>query len=53
MRSASLSYVKEARGKKSKPTTMLNEHIQDAKKPVVARYLQLKSGHAGTGVFIC
>jgi hypothetical protein len=52
MRSASLSFVKQAVKEKWKPTTWLNKHIKDAKKSVAARYLQLKSGHAVTGVHL-
>ncbi|KAM0708550.1 hypothetical protein Q7P35_005202 [Cladosporium inversicolor] len=52
MRSASLSYVKQAVREKWKPTTKLNRHIKDARKSVAARYLQLKSGHAVTGAHL-
>jgi hypothetical protein len=52
MRSASLSYVKQAIRNKWKPVTRLNRHIKDAKKSVSARYLQLKSGHAITGAHL-
>jgi hypothetical protein len=34
---------------KWKPVTKLNRHIEDARKSVAARYLQLKSDHAVTG----
>jgi polyribonucleotide nucleotidyltransferase len=36
MRSASLSFVKQAVKEKWKPTTWLNKHIKDAKKSVAA-----------------
>ena len=52
MRSASLSFVKHAVKEKWKTTTKLNQHIQDARKSVAARYLQLKSNHAVTGVHL-
>jgi hypothetical protein len=52
MRSASLSFVKQAVKEKRKPTTRLNKHIKDAKKSVAAGYLQLKSKHAFTGVHL-
>lgn len=52
MRSASLSFVKQAVKEKWKPKTRLNKHIKDARKSVAARYLQLKSGHAVTGVHL-
>jgi hypothetical protein len=52
MRSASLSYVKQAAKGTWKPTTEFNKPIADAKKSVSARYLQLKSGHAVTGVHL-
>jgi hypothetical protein len=52
MRSASLSYAKQAAKEAWKPTTKFNKHIADAKKSFSARYLQLKSGHAVTGVHL-
>jgi hypothetical protein len=52
MRSASLSYVKQAVRNKWKPVARLNRNIKDAKKSVAARYLQLKSGHAITGAHL-
>jgi hypothetical protein len=52
VRSASLSYVKQAIKEKWKQKTKLNKHIADAKKSVAARYLQLKSGHAVTGAHL-
>jgi hypothetical protein len=52
MRSASLSHVKHAVRNKWKPVTKLNRHIKDARKSVVARYLQLKLGHAVTGAHL-
>ncbi|KAI7712086.1 hypothetical protein KC353_g8529 [Hortaea werneckii] len=52
MRSASLSYVKQAIKERWKPTAKMNKHIEDARKSVAARYLQLKSGHAVTGAHL-
>jgi hypothetical protein len=52
MRSASLSYVKQAVRERWKPATRLNKHIKDARKSVASRYLQLKSGHAITGAHL-
>jgi hypothetical protein len=52
MRSASLSYVKQAVKKRWTPIIKINKHIRDAKKSVAARYLQLKSGHAVIGVHL-
>lgn len=52
MRSASLSYVKQALKEKWKLATKINKHIENAKKSVTARYLQLKSGHAIVGVHL-
>jgi hypothetical protein len=52
MRSASLSYVKQAVRNKWKLVTKLNRHIKDTKKSVAARYLQLKSGHTITGAHL-
>jgi hypothetical protein len=52
MRSASLSFVKHAVKERWKTTAKLNKHIQDARKSVAARYLQLKSNHAVTGVHL-
>jgi hypothetical protein len=52
MRSASLSYVKQATREKWKPMATLDEHVKDARKSVASRYLQLKSGHAITGVHL-
>ena len=49
MRSASLSYIKQAVRQKWSPTTRPNKHVKDARKSTAARYLQLKSGHATTG----
>lgn len=34
------------------PTTKLNRTIKDVQKSIAARYLQLKSGHAITGVHL-
>ena len=52
MRSASLSYVKQAIKERWRPTTKINRHLKDAKKSVAARYWQLKSGHAVTGAHL-
>jgi hypothetical protein len=52
MRSASLSYVKQAVKERWKTTRATNKHIENAKKSAAARYLQLKSGHAITGVHL-
>lgn len=52
MRSASLSFVKQAVREKWKLTTRLKKHVKDARKSVAARYLQLKSGHAITGAHL-
>jgi hypothetical protein len=52
VRSASLSYVKQAVKERWKPTTRLNKHVKDTMKSYAARYLQLKSGHAVTAVHL-
>ena len=52
MRSASLSYVKQAVETRCKPRAKANGDIAKAKKSVAARYLQLKSGHAVTGAHL-
>jgi hypothetical protein len=52
IRSASLSYVKQAVKDKWKPVTRLNRYVKDAKRSVAARYLQLKSGRAITGAHL-
>jgi len=52
MRSASLSYVKQAIREKWKPMATLDKHVKGARKSVSSRYLQLKSGHAITGVHL-
>lgn len=52
MRSASLSYVKQAIREKWKPMATLDKHVKDARKSVASRYLQLKSGHAITGTHL-
>jgi hypothetical protein len=52
MKSASLSYVKQAIREKWKPMATLDKHVKDARKFVASRYLQLKSGHAITGVHL-
>jgi hypothetical protein len=52
LRSASLSYVQQSvRG--TKPTVArINKYLGDSRKSATARYLQLKSGHAVTGVHL-
>lgn len=52
MRSASLSYVRQAIETRWKPRTKTDGDIAKAKKSVAARYLQLKSGHAVTGAHL-
>jgi hypothetical protein len=52
MRSASLLYVQQAVKERWRQRTKINKHIKDAKKSIAARYLQLKSGHAITGVHL-
>lgn len=52
MRSASLSYVKQAIEARWRPRAKINKDIANAKKSVAARYLQLKSGHAITGAHL-
>ena len=52
MRSASLSYVKQAIREKWKPIEALDKHVKDARKSVASRYLQLKSGHAIIGTHL-
>lgn len=52
MRSASLSYVKQANREKWKPMATLDKHVKDARKSVASRYLQLRSGHASTGAHL-
>lgn len=52
MRSASLSYLKQAVKERWKSKTKIDKDIADAKKSVAARYFQLKSGHAITGAHL-
>ena len=52
MRSASLSYVKQAIKEKWKPMAALDKHVKDARKPFAARHLQLKSGYAMTAAHL-
>jgi hypothetical protein len=52
MRSASISYVLKCIKSKWQRLKKLNKHIGNGKKAVTARYLQLKSGHAVTGVHL-
>lgn len=52
MRSASMSYVKQAVEARWRPRAKINDDIANAKKSVAARYLQFKSGHAITGVHL-
>jgi plasmid replication initiation protein len=51
MRSASLLYAAEAIKKKWQKSNT-NKDIDNGKKSVTARYLQLKSGHAITGIYL-
>lgn len=52
MRSASLSYVTQSIKARWKPAMQISKVISSGRKPVTARYLQLKSGHAVTGVYL-
>jgi hypothetical protein len=52
MRLASILYVLECIKSKWKPLKKLNKHIDNNKKSVTARYLQLKSGYAVTRVHL-
>jgi ribonuclease HI len=52
MRSASMSYVKQAIKEKWRARRKINKHVENAKKSVTARYLQLKLGHAVTAVHL-
>ena len=52
MRSVSLSYVKQATREKWKSIATLDKHVKDTRKSVASRYLQLKSGHAITRVYL-
>lgn len=52
MRSASISYVQRCVKVYGRPLPKLSKHICDTKKELSARYLQLKSGHAVTGVHL-
>lgn len=52
MRSATMSYVKQAIKERWKARRKINKHVENAKKSVAARYLQLKSGHAVIGVHL-
>jgi hypothetical protein len=52
LRSASLSYVQQS-VRETKPTVAkMNKYLGDSRKSVTARYLQLKSGHAVTGMHL-
>lgn len=52
LRSASLSYVQQS-VRETKPTVAkINKCLGDSTKSATARYLQLKSGHAVTGVHL-
>jgi hypothetical protein len=52
LRSASLSYLQQS-VRETKPTVAkINKYLGDSKKSATARYLQLKSGHAVTGVHL-
>ena len=52
MRSATMSYVKQAVEARWKLRAKVNDNIANAKKSDAARYLQLKSGHAITGAHL-
>lgn len=52
VRSASLSYVQQCVKVCGRLSPKLNKRISDANKAVATRYLQLKSGHAMTGVHL-
>lgn len=52
MRSASISYVQRCVKVHGRPFPKLSKHICNTKKELSARYLQLKSGHAVTGVHL-
>lgn len=52
LRSASLSYVQQS-VRETKPTlAKMNKYLGDSRKSTTARYLQLKSGHAVTGIHL-
>ena len=52
LRSASLTYVQQS-VRETKPTVAkVNKYLGDSRKSTTARYLQLKSGHAVTGVHL-
>jgi hypothetical protein len=52
LRSASLSCVQQSM-RETKPTVAkINNHLSDSRKSAMARYLQLKSGHAVTGIHL-
>lgn len=52
MRSASLSYVEQTVRERWRTEDKIDKSTKDAKESVAARYLQLKSGHAVTGVHL-
>lgn len=52
MRSASLSYVTQSNKARWKCASKISKSVNDGKKSVTARYLQLKSGHAITGEYL-
>jgi hypothetical protein len=52
MRSTSLSFLKQAIKERWKAATKVNKQIKHAKKSTMARYLQLKCGHATTGAHL-
>jgi hypothetical protein len=52
MRSASMSYVKQAMKEKWKAARKIDKHIENVRKSFAARYLHLKSGHAVVGVHL-
>jgi hypothetical protein len=52
LRSASLSYVQQS-VRETKPTVAkINKYLGDSRKTTTARYRQLKSGHAVTGIHL-
>jgi hypothetical protein len=52
MRSASLSYVMQLTKARWKLATGISKAINDGKKSVTTRYLQLKSSHAVAGEYL-
>lgn len=52
LRSASLSYVHQSVRETKPALAKMNKYLGDSKKSTTARYLQLKSGHAVTGIHL-